>query len=75
MQKGCACSFLYGTETEEDKIKQIEDSLNNKTELKLEIVLSRKDGKFLIRRLGNAKYEYRYNRAIPSSVRLAMRTN
>ncbi len=44
MQKGCACKFLYGANTEEEKIKQTSTSLQDKTELKLEIQLYKKSG-------------------------------
>lgn len=43
--KGCSCHFLYGPDTEDDHKEQIEQSLMNKTELKLEIVFYKKDGK------------------------------
>ena len=44
MQKGCACKFLYGTETEERGKEDIADALFDKTELKLEIQLYKKGG-------------------------------
>ncbi|XP_075169112.1 eag-like K[+] channel [Haematobia irritans] len=44
MQKGCSCHFLYGPETKEEHKLQIEKSLTNKTELKLEIIFYKKDG-------------------------------
>ena len=44
MQKGCACKFLFGALTEEDKIKEITQALQDKTELKLEIQLYKKAG-------------------------------
>ena len=43
MQKGCACKFLYGTETEERGKEDIADALFDKTELKLEIQLYKKE--------------------------------
>ncbi len=45
MQKGCACKFLYGSETEDEKKKLIETALADKTELKLEIKFYKKLGK------------------------------
>uniref|UniRef100_T1KB19 PAC domain-containing protein n=1 Tax=Tetranychus urticae TaxID=32264 RepID=T1KB19_TETUR len=44
MQKGCACSFLFGEETSEEHKKSIEESLENKTELKLEVLLYKRNG-------------------------------
>ncbi|KOC66422.1 Potassium voltage-gated channel subfamily H member 8 [Habropoda laboriosa] len=44
MQKGCACKFLYGTETKEEKRAMIDKSLESKTELKMEVVFYKKDG-------------------------------
>lgn len=43
---GCSCHFLYGPETKEEHKLQIEKSLLNKTELKLEVIFYKKDGKF-----------------------------
>lgn len=50
MQKGCACSFLFGEETSEEHKKSIEESLENKTELKLEVLLYKRNGKFTFER-------------------------
>ncbi|XP_043246370.1 potassium voltage-gated channel subfamily H member 8-like isoform X2 [Amphibalanus amphitrite] len=44
MQKGCACRFLYGADTAEDHRRQIELALQEKTELKLEVMFYRKNG-------------------------------
>ncbi|XP_073812259.1 eag-like K[+] channel isoform X2 [Musca autumnalis] len=44
MQKGCSCHFLYGPETKEEHKVQIEKSLANKMELKLEVIFYKKDG-------------------------------
>ena len=44
MQKGCACKFLYGPDTDEAGKEDIADSLFDKTELKLEIQLYKKGG-------------------------------
>ncbi|XP_055839595.1 potassium voltage-gated channel subfamily H member 8 isoform X2 [Episyrphus balteatus] len=44
MQKGCSCHFLYGPETKEEHKLQIEKSLSNKLELKLEVIFYKKDG-------------------------------
>ncbi|XP_077556363.1 eag-like K[+] channel isoform X1 [Haemaphysalis longicornis] len=44
MQKGCACAFLYGPETKEEAIREIDDALENKTELKLELIFYKKNG-------------------------------
>ena len=45
MHKGCACKFLYGADTEDDKKQKIEKSLEDKIELKLEIKFYKKNGK------------------------------
>lgn len=44
MQKGCACKFLFGPDTDEAGKEDIADSLFDKTELKLEIQLYKKGG-------------------------------
>ncbi|XP_065200831.1 potassium voltage-gated channel subfamily H member 8 isoform X3 [Planococcus citri] len=44
MQKGCACKFLYGLETSEEHIVQIEQALEYKHELKLEVLFYKKNG-------------------------------
>ncbi|XP_025832214.1 potassium voltage-gated channel subfamily H member 8-like [Agrilus planipennis] len=44
MQKGCACKFLYGTETKEEHKSQIDKALELKTELKLEVIFYKKNG-------------------------------
>lgn len=44
MQKGCACAFLYGPETKEEAIREIDGALENKTELKLEVIFYKKNG-------------------------------
>ena len=44
MQKGCACRFLYGADTAEEHRRQIELALQEKTELKLEVMFYRKNG-------------------------------
>lgn len=44
MQRGCACTFLYGEKTKEEHKKAIEQSLQDKTELKLEVEFYRKNG-------------------------------
>ena len=45
MHKGCACKFLYGGDTEDDKKLKIEKALEEKNELKLEIKFYKKNGK------------------------------
>ena len=45
MQKGCACRFLHGPGTDQEKIIQIEKALEAKTELQVEIQFYRKNGK------------------------------
>ena len=47
MQKGCACKFLFGPETEEELKEQIATSLEGKTELQLEINLYKKSCKYI----------------------------
>ena len=44
MQKGCACKFLHGPGTDQDKIVEIEKALEAKTELQVEIQFYRKNG-------------------------------
>lgn len=45
---GCSCHFLYGPETKDEHKQQIEKSLMNKTELKLEVIFYKKDGKYTL---------------------------
>ena len=47
MQKGCACKFLFGPETEEELKEQIATALEEKTELQLEINLYKKSCKYI----------------------------
>ncbi|XP_053121378.1 potassium voltage-gated channel subfamily H member 8 [Hemicordylus capensis] len=44
MQKSCSCKFLYGVETNEQMILQIDKSLEEKTEFKGEIMFYKKNG-------------------------------
>ena len=44
MQKGCACTFLFGEDTLPEHKKQIEDALDNKTELKMEVIFYKRNG-------------------------------
>ncbi|XP_077291084.1 eag-like K[+] channel [Arctopsyche grandis] len=44
MQKGCACRFLYGVDTGDEHKTQIEQSLESKHELKLEVIFYKKNG-------------------------------
>lgn len=46
MQKGCACLFLIGPETQEEHIKQIENALDTKSELKLEVTFYKSSGEY-----------------------------
>lgn len=46
MQKGCACKFLFGLETSEEHIVQIEQALEYKHELKLEVLFYKKLGEY-----------------------------
>ena len=46
MQKGCACSFLFGAETLDEHKKQIESALVSKSELKLEVTFYRANGEY-----------------------------
>ncbi|XP_070569928.1 voltage-gated delayed rectifier potassium channel KCNH8-like isoform X3 [Ptychodera flava] len=43
MQKGCACKFLYGADTADDRKEEIENSLENKQELKTEVIFQKKN--------------------------------
>lgn len=44
MQKGCACTFLFGPDTEEEHKKAICAALDSKLELKLEVTFYKSDG-------------------------------
>lgn len=44
MQKSCSCKFLFGVETNEQLMLQIEKSLEEKTEFKGEIIFYKKNG-------------------------------
>lgn len=44
MQKGCACKFLFGPDTSDDHVSQIEKALECKAELKLELIFYKKNG-------------------------------
>ena len=49
--KGCACKFLFGPGTDQEKIIEIEKALEAKTELQVEVQFYRKNGdthKFLM---------------------------
>lgn len=45
MQKSCSCKFLYGAETNEQIILQIDKGLDEKTEFKGDIMFYKKNGK------------------------------
>ena len=45
MQKSCACKFLYGPETMDDFKLAIDNALENKIELKIEVIFYKKNGK------------------------------
>ena len=47
MQKGCACRFLYGPGTDQEKIMEISKALEAKTELQVEVQFYRKNGRNL----------------------------
>ena len=44
MQKGCACKFLHGPGTDQEKLVEIEKALEAKTELQVEVQFYRKNG-------------------------------
>ncbi|KAF5307673.1 hypothetical protein FQR65_LT06728 [Abscondita terminalis] len=44
MQKGCACKFLYGSETKDEHKSQIDKALESKNELKLEVIFYKRNG-------------------------------
>lgn len=46
MGKSCACKFLYGENTENEGKAKIEEALEQKEEIKTEILLYRKDGRY-----------------------------
>lgn len=56
MQKGCACRFLYGPGTDQEKITEIEKALEAKTELQVEVQFYRKNGKKFF--FSNVKFLY-----------------
>jgi potassium voltage-gated channel Eag-related subfamily H protein 8 len=45
MKQGCACKFLYGPDTSEEHRTQVERALDSMTELQLEVILYKKNGK------------------------------
>lgn len=45
MQQSCACNFLYGQKTDEKHRNAIQKALEEKQELKLEVILYRSSGK------------------------------
>ncbi|CAB3379610.1 Hypothetical predicted protein [Cloeon dipterum] len=45
MQKSCACKFLWGPDTNEEHREAIESSLQDKQELKIEVIFYKKNGK------------------------------
>lgn len=57
MQKGCACKFLYGEETNEDKKKEIEAALQEKTEYKAEVKFYKKSGRTGVQLCTDGKFE------------------
>lgn len=44
MQQSCACRFLYGPESNEHAIKRVDSALEERTELKEEIMFYTKKG-------------------------------
>ena len=44
--QGCACKFLYGPGTDEDKKEAIEKALEAKDELQIEVQFYKKHGEF-----------------------------
>ena len=44
--QGCACKFLYGPGTDEDKKEAIEKALEAKDELQIEVQFYKKNGKW-----------------------------
>lgn len=50
---GCSCHFLYGPDTKEEHKQQIEKSLSNKMELKLEVIFYKKEGKMPVKFCAN----------------------
>ncbi|KAB1283334.1 Potassium voltage-gated channel subfamily H member 8 [Camelus dromedarius] len=48
MQKSCSCKFLFGVETNEQLMLQIEKSLEEKTEFKGEIMFYKKNGELVL---------------------------
>ena len=48
MQKSCACKFLFGKDTTQEKIDEIQNVLENKVEYKTEAIFQKKDGEYVI---------------------------
>jgi hypothetical protein len=46
MQKSCACNFLYGQKTDVHHRDAISKSLEQKLELKLEVILYKSSGEY-----------------------------
>lgn len=46
MQKSCACKFLFGKDTPQEKIDEIQNVLENKVEYKTEAIFQKKDGEY-----------------------------
>ena len=46
MGRSCACKFLYGNNTTIPEKDKIDTALENKTELKTELIFYRRDGKY-----------------------------
>lgn len=49
MQKSCACNFLYGHKTDVPHREAISRALEQKEELKLEVILYKSSGELVIR--------------------------
>jgi potassium voltage-gated channel Eag-related subfamily H protein 8 len=55
MSKSCACKFLYGPETSQEEIRNIESSLDSQIELKTEVLFYKKGGEPFIMPLGRVE--------------------
>ena len=43
MQKSCACKFLFGKDTPQEKIEEIQGVLESQVEYKTEVIFQKKD--------------------------------
>ena len=56
MQKPCRCSFMYGELTDKDTLTRIEQCLENQQQDQFEILLYKKNRKFLFNNQENTHF-------------------